>query len=565
MVPRIQTLQELAREAKCAGLAEEAERLAEQARAGGYFVACLGQFKRGKSSLLNALLGKAVLPTGVAPVTSVATVIRFGPEAGARVRFAGGPGWQGIPRAAIADYVTEERNPGNEKGVRAVEIFEPARRLAAGMCLVDTPGIGSVILENTEATRAFVPRIDAALVVLGGDPPISGEELELVRQVAEHVDRFVFVLNKADRLSEAELAEARAFNLRTLERSLVGAPVELLDVSAAEHLSGRGPTRDWRRLEAWLDDLSSTSGPRLAAEAAQRGARRVASQLAALLEEQRLALVRPVAESEARVARLGTVVAAAEQSLGTLSVAFLAEEERLRHALEDQRQRFLARALPAAHASLAEALRPGHGRAGRRRQEAMRTAEAVARRWIETWVEQEVPEAEARYREAFGRLVVMAVDFLSRAAQQPGLERLGRESEFDVGFRVSSHRYFTDLLHLTMASPLDWLLDLGLPAAVRRRSVRRHAERYLERLMEANSSRVQFDLDERVRESGRKLEQEVRARLRDVLTISASALESARRTTSAGAAAVQAELARLELLARRARALDTPTPGETPR
>src|SRR5207244_12572453 len=72
-------------------------------------------------------------------------------------------------------YVTEEHNHENVKGVAVVEVFLPAPLLARGLCLVDTPGIGSTFAANSEVTRAFVPHIDAALVVLGADPPISGD------------------------------------------------------------------------------------------------------------------------------------------------------------------------------------------------------------------------------------------------------------------------------------------------------------------------------------------------------------------------------------------------------
>jgi hypothetical protein len=68
--------------------------------------------------------------------------------------------------------------------VAAVEIFHPAHWLSKGVCLVDTPGLGSVFLGNTEETRAFVPHVDAALVVLGVDPPIGADELVLVEEVA---------------------------------------------------------------------------------------------------------------------------------------------------------------------------------------------------------------------------------------------------------------------------------------------------------------------------------------------------------------------------------------------
>ena len=58
-------------------VADEARALAERIVAGRFFVACVGQFKRGKSTVLNALVNDRVLPTGVTPVTSVVTMLRF--------------------------------------------------------------------------------------------------------------------------------------------------------------------------------------------------------------------------------------------------------------------------------------------------------------------------------------------------------------------------------------------------------------------------------------------------------------------------------------------------------
>src|SRR5713101_8280435 len=67
----------LASEADTPGIAKDAAALAERIAEGRFYVACVGQFKRGKSTLLNALIGDPILPAGVAPVTSVVTVIRY--------------------------------------------------------------------------------------------------------------------------------------------------------------------------------------------------------------------------------------------------------------------------------------------------------------------------------------------------------------------------------------------------------------------------------------------------------------------------------------------------------
>ena len=166
----------LAHEAGAAKVEDDALRLRERVAEGVFYVASVGQFKRGKSTLLNALIGKSILPVGVPPVTAIVTLIRYGPELQARVRIASGTWERSISVESVAAYVSEQDNPGNIKRVTAIEIFAPNPLLANGMCLVDTPGVGSVIASNTQTTNEFIPHIDAALVVLGIDPPVSAED-----------------------------------------------------------------------------------------------------------------------------------------------------------------------------------------------------------------------------------------------------------------------------------------------------------------------------------------------------------------------------------------------------
>lgn len=160
--------EELGESSICADVWQLVERINE----GRFFVACVGQFKRGKSTLLDALVGEPILPTGVVPVTAVPTVLRYGSQRTARVLI--GEKWRTIRPVDLPQYVSEECNPENSKQVAGVEVFLPSPLLASGMCLVDTPGIGSVFSGNTETTKDFIPQVDAAMLVVGADPPLGG-------------------------------------------------------------------------------------------------------------------------------------------------------------------------------------------------------------------------------------------------------------------------------------------------------------------------------------------------------------------------------------------------------
>jgi GTP-binding protein EngB required for normal cell division/polyhydroxyalkanoate synthesis regulator phasin len=552
----LQTVADVARELGVDHLPAEAAALGERLAEGRFFVACVGQFKRGKSTLLNALVGEAVLPTGVAPVTTVVTLLRYGARPTARVRLAGAD-WRAIDPAELPRYVTEAQNPENAKGVDAVEVFLPTPLLESGMCLVDTPGIGSVWAGNTRVTRAFVPHVDAALVVLGADPPISGEELALVQEVARHTPQLVFVLNKADRLSAAERAEARRFTERVLAERLGRPPGPVFEVSAIERLAGAA-TRDWTALERTLGALARESGRALVRAAAERGVERLAGRLLEALEAHRIALVRPLEESERRVAALRQAVAEATRALQDLGPLFTAEQERLAQALEAERRRFLAGARPEAARELGQ--RVGaitvRGR-GALRAEALAQAREVARARLDAWRREFEPRAEAGYREAMARFVALADGLVSRlrATGDPALAALPADLGPETAFRVPRHFAFADLLTVTRAAPLAWLVTRCAPGRVARALVRRDAQAYLERLLATNSARVVNDLVDRVVESRRGLEADIRARLRETVGAAEHALAVARARREAGADAVGAELARLEALRRRIEAI----------
>ncbi|HUY60592.1 MAG TPA: dynamin family protein, partial [Candidatus Dormibacteraeota bacterium] len=125
--------------------AERRRQIAEAAaklRAAVVHVAVVGDFKRGKSSLVNALVGQAVLPTGVIPVTAVPTLLRWGEALAVTVRFLDGREEAALPLQALASLVTEAGNPGNRRQVREVVVVCPAGLLRAGLVLVDLPGTG---------------------------------------------------------------------------------------------------------------------------------------------------------------------------------------------------------------------------------------------------------------------------------------------------------------------------------------------------------------------------------------------------------------------------------------
>jgi GTP-binding protein EngB required for normal cell division len=519
---------------------------------GRFFVACVGQFKRGKSTLINTLVGDAVLPVGVIPMTAVVTVVRHGEARRVRVRTRGAD-WRDVPLAELASYVAEEQNPDNVKEVVAVEAYVPSALLASGMCLVDTPGLGSVHASNTAATRDFVPHIDAALVVLGADPPISGDELALVEEVAREVAHVVFVINKADRLGEEDVAQARAFTSKVVAARLRSAPPDVLLVSARER-GNLGPTRDWAALEGRLASLAREGGVEIVQAARRRCTVRLASRLARDVAEHRAALERPIEQSERRLDAMSRAVDDAQRAVRQLEPLFRAEEDFIRRTLEERREAFERRARPAAEAELLAQLQaPAHD--GAVRDEAYAFAQTIARKCLEDWARSVQPEAEELYRRATGRFVTLGNELLQRLSDtgDAAFAALPRELEPEAGFRTAPRFYFTDLLTRAAPPAGAGMLDAMRSREQAARAAHKRTIPYLARLLETNGSRLTNDLVDRVRESGARLRSELGSTLRAVTAAAERAITRARVSRTAGEAAVQAELERLASLDARLR------------
>jgi len=548
---RLMQLADLAQELGSKPVAEEARDLAARVAEGRFYVACVGQFKRGKSTLLNALVGHEVVPTGFVPVTAVPTVIRFGEQLHARVRMRDGS-WRDVAMADLKEYVTEELNPENKKGVDGAEVFVPSPLLSSGMCFVDTPGLGSVFTGNTATTQAFIPHIDAALVVVGADPPIAGEELALVEAVGRQIQDLILVINKADRTSDAERAAAEKFTREILERRL-GRPMgEVFEVSAVERVEKCGPLRDWNKLLASLHRLVGDSGRDLVRAACERGVQRLTEQLLAIVSEDRNALLQPIEESERRIAVMKETISEAEHSMRKLSFLFMAEQQRVSDYFVERRRQFFRSALEESETEFRVALpsiRTGFGPNYRRRL--MPLAQELSRSRVIPWLKPEQEEGERQYRAVGIRYVEMGNSFLSRLADAglTELTRMPHALDPEKGFRVRSRFTFEDFIGTAQPpSPLRWIADVLLPLVGARRVIANEAREFLQHLLEVNSSRVQNDVLNRMQESRERLEVEIRKLLHEVSRIAEQALERARKIREEGTPAVQQAMERLDRL-----------------
>ena len=202
-------------------------------------LAVVGQFKRGKSTLMNAIIGRDLLPTGVLPLTSAITALCYGPRERVLLQRQGWAREQEIQLGDLADYVTERGNPGNEKGLSEARVELPLRFLRRGLYFIDTPGVGSGQHENTATTRAFLPQADAVIFVTSVEAPLSEAEELFLRDIREHARKLFVVVNKVDVLAGDEQDEVLAYIGSRLSSVLATDGIPIFPVSARQALDAK--------------------------------------------------------------------------------------------------------------------------------------------------------------------------------------------------------------------------------------------------------------------------------------------------------------------------------------
>jgi hypothetical protein len=199
----------------------------------------VGRFSRGKTSLMNALLGMDRLPTGVVPLTSVITTVGYGSEERVTLHYPRTTLFTDIRLDQLPFYITERGNPGNRRGISTAEVQLPAAILRRGFHFVDTPGLGSSIAENTRTTEAFLPEADALVVVTGFDGPLSAEEWAVLQAARGRGRRVFLVVNKADTVTRDDSDSALAHIAAQLPAIFGDDLPSVFPVSARQALQAR--------------------------------------------------------------------------------------------------------------------------------------------------------------------------------------------------------------------------------------------------------------------------------------------------------------------------------------
>lgn len=163
-------------------------------------VCVVGEFKHGKSSLVNGLLGQPVCPVDDDIATAAITLVRHGdpPQAVVRYRGAADPPAERIAIEDVPRYVTEAAARDGAPGVERVDIAVPSSLLADGLALVDTPGMGGLGAGHAAATLAFLPFADGLVFTTDATSELTATEVDFLEHARSLCPNVMVVVTKID-------------------------------------------------------------------------------------------------------------------------------------------------------------------------------------------------------------------------------------------------------------------------------------------------------------------------------------------------------------------------------
>jgi hypothetical protein len=528
-------------------------------------LAILGQFKRGKSTFVNALLGAPILPTAVVPLTAVATFIEWGPEPAVRISFNDGredESYRSGDSEAIRDYlsrfVAEEQNPQNRLKVRRAEITYPAPILKNGTTLIDTPGVGSTLEHNSKAAMDLLPECDAALFVVSVDPPITEIELAYLKDVKARGVRLFFILNKLDYLETAEQNVVIEFFRRVLsDRLMIDRTVPIFGVSARNGLAAKQHNDHGELERSGIAAIEDHLFKFLATEkfdslrsAIRRKAVDILAEAQAETELRIHALSMPIEDLAAKAQSFETALDSIKERRLITSDLLAGDRRRLIAQLED-RIRDLRHEASAEFASVVDKALAGSDLAAGERlaQQILATAieahfETARERMTATFVK-EVTKILAMQQQRLDDLV----DSVRAAAGELFKVTFGPQRERDL-FELGNDPYWvTGKIDITLLPNLGRVIDHVVPLAVRRSRLRRRMMKQADDLVVRNAENLRWAILQGIEQTLRQANGRLDERLDQAISAIKAIIEEALARRQSQSIVVGTEISRLRRLA----------------
>ncbi|HUB41132.1 MAG TPA: dynamin family protein [Streptosporangiaceae bacterium] len=341
---------------------QEIRALLARLAAGRFQLAVIGQFSRGKTTLMNALLGEAYLPMGALPMTSVVTIVRYGTRTRALVRSHASALPVEVPVTEVARFVARASAERTRMQVASVEVEIPAELLRLGFEFVDTPGVGSAIAANTAATLRYLPQADAIVFVTGFDSALTSAEADFLTRSAGQAGRLFVVINKRDLVTDADAASVTSYVRRWIRDHLRAEP-PVFATSALQALNGAMAGNAGVLADSGIEPLRDALSRFLTAQQGRAALGAITAAAAGLVTRQQQDLQAGQVGRDGRPEH-DSIVAGFESRVSELRDQVAAVAARIASTADTAATAVLAERLPAWKAGLSEILAPAAAPSG---------------------------------------------------------------------------------------------------------------------------------------------------------------------------------------------------------
>jgi GTPase Era involved in 16S rRNA processing len=470
-------------------------------------IAVVGQFKRGKSTFINAMLKDRIVPMAIIPLTSIVTIIKYGKQFKITVVF-NDETQKEIPHHMLEEYATERGNPKNEKGVKHISIEYPSDFLKKGITLIDTPGVGSVFQHNTDITYNFLPKLDAAIFLFTIDSPVAQSELDFLKDVSKRAVKIFFLLNKTDYAEKNDIKEALDFTKRILLENLETPDIKIYSISAKialeaglENHKSKWENSGFPEFIADLEEFISSEKGNALLTSVCKSALGLISQLKFTAELELKAVTTPLDELNEKISRLKEEFQKIEEEERDILHVFDGETKEILGKLQYDYENFKTNNYKILETDLEQQFKENINLPTKEFIENTRnyiTDETL--NLIDSWRKKELKELAEASEKITGKLSQKIESIISE------LQHLTADI-FDIkfegflrikGFKQAGYFYYNMEPEKSFLMPNPLSVARFLPQSMAKKVVKNHLRQWLQQQFDRQCGRVRYDISQRM-------------------------------------------------------------------